>query len=39
VVGAGYTGTELVAQGTLLTAELRRAHPALRDQQITVPTP
>jgi NADH:ubiquinone reductase (H+-translocating) len=34
VVGAGYTGTELAAQGALFTAELHRAHPALRDQRI-----
>jgi NADH dehydrogenase len=34
VVGAGYTGTELTAQGALFTAELRRAHPGLRDQRI-----
>jgi NADH:ubiquinone reductase (H+-translocating) len=30
VVGAGYTGTEVAAQGALLTAELARRHPTLR---------
>jgi NADH:ubiquinone reductase (H+-translocating) len=30
VVGAGYTGTEVAAQGALLTAELARRTPALR---------
>ncbi|MFR9800986.1 NAD(P)/FAD-dependent oxidoreductase [Pseudonocardia sp. RS010] len=30
VVGAGYTGTEVAAQGVSFTAELARAHPALR---------
>jgi NADH dehydrogenase len=34
VVGAGYTGTEVVAQGSLLTAELVRQRPGLRDQPI-----
>ena len=29
VVGAGYTGTEVAAQGQLLTAELTRHHPGL----------
>jgi len=29
VVGAGYTGTEVAAQGALLTAELARNHPRL----------
>lgn len=32
VVGAGYTGTELAAQGPLLTAALARRHPSLADQ-------
>lgn len=32
VVGAGYTGTEVAAQGPLLTAALARRHPSLRDQ-------
>ena len=31
VVGAGYTGTEVTAQGALLTAALARRHPRLRD--------
>jgi NADH dehydrogenase len=34
VVGAGYTGTELAAQGPLFTAELIRAHPTLRGQPV-----
>jgi NADH dehydrogenase len=34
VVGAGYTGTEVAAQGQLLTARLIRRLPALRDQRI-----
>jgi NADH dehydrogenase len=34
VVGAGYTGTEVAAQGQLLTARLVRQLPALRDQPI-----
>jgi NADH:ubiquinone reductase (H+-translocating) len=34
VVGAGYTGTEVAAQGPLLTDALVRAHPNLRDQPI-----
>lgn len=32
VVGAGYTGTEVAAQGPLLTTALGRRHPRLRDQ-------
>jgi NADH:ubiquinone reductase (H+-translocating) len=32
VVGAGYTGTEVAAQGPLLTDALVRQHAALRDQ-------
>jgi NADH:ubiquinone reductase (H+-translocating) len=34
VVGAGYTGTEVVAQGTLMTAALARNRPGLRGQPI-----
>ncbi len=34
VVGAGYTGTEVAAQGVLLTDNLRAAHPELRDQTV-----
>ncbi|MGN6606181.1 MAG: NAD(P)/FAD-dependent oxidoreductase [Jatrophihabitans sp.] len=34
VVGAGYTGTEVAAQGELLTRRLVRQLPALRDQPI-----
>jgi NADH dehydrogenase len=34
VVGAGYTGTEVAAQGVLLTKALVRRHPGLRDQPI-----
>ncbi|HZC73187.1 MAG TPA: NAD(P)/FAD-dependent oxidoreductase [Jatrophihabitans sp.] len=34
VVGGGYTGTEVAAQGQLLTTRLRRQLPALRDQRI-----
>jgi NADH dehydrogenase len=34
VVGAGYTGTEVVAQGALLTAALRKSRPRLREQRI-----
>lgn len=32
VVGAGYTGTEVAAQGARFTAQLARAFPELRDQ-------
>ncbi|TWH18890.1 NADH dehydrogenase [Prauserella rugosa] len=32
VVGAGYTGTEVAAQGPAFTAMLARRHPELRDQ-------
>ncbi|MER7006551.1 NAD(P)/FAD-dependent oxidoreductase [Dactylosporangium sp. NPDC000555] len=31
VVGAGYTGTEVTAQGQLLTADVAARHPRLRD--------
>lgn len=34
VVGAGYTGTEVVAQGQLLTREAVRADPHLREDQV-----
>jgi NADH dehydrogenase len=34
VVGAGYTGTEVAAQGALLTAALAREHPSLRGHRI-----
>ena len=34
VVGAGYTGTEVAAQASTFTAELARAHPALRDTPV-----
>ena len=34
VVGAGYTGTALAAQGQLLTRAVARRHPGLRDQRI-----
>jgi NADH:quinone reductase (non-electrogenic) len=34
VVGAGYTGTEVAAQGPLLTRALVRRHHVLRDQQV-----
>jgi NADH:ubiquinone reductase (H+-translocating) len=34
VVGGGYTGTEVTAQGQLLTTRLTRQLPALRDQRI-----
>jgi NADH dehydrogenase len=34
VVGAGYTGTEVAAQGTLFTDELTAAHPELRGQSV-----
>jgi NADH:ubiquinone reductase (H+-translocating) len=34
VVGAGYTGTEVTAQGQLLTTRLRRRMPALASQEI-----
>jgi NADH dehydrogenase len=34
VVGAGYTGTEVTAQGQLLTSRLTRQLPALRGQRI-----
>ncbi|MET8146225.1 NAD(P)/FAD-dependent oxidoreductase [Sphaerisporangium sp. NPDC005288] len=32
VVGAGYTGTEVAAQGQLLTRDAKRRRPGLRDQ-------
>jgi NADH dehydrogenase len=34
VVGAGYTGTEVAAHGHLLTREVARRYPNLRDQRI-----
>jgi NADH dehydrogenase len=34
VVGAGYTGTEVAAQGQLLTLETRRHRPRLADQPV-----
>lgn len=34
VVGAGYTGTEVAAQGVLFTDQLRKAHRALRGQRV-----
>ncbi|MBP2366576.1 NAD(P)/FAD-dependent oxidoreductase [Pseudonocardia parietis] len=34
VVGAGYTGTEVAAQGALLTEEVARDHPELEGQPI-----
>ena len=34
VVGAGYTGTEVAAQGVLFTDGLVAAHPRLRDQPV-----
>ena len=34
VVGAGYTGTEVAAQGARFTAQLAKAYPALRDQRM-----
>jgi NADH dehydrogenase len=34
VVGAGYTGTEVAAQGQLLTRDARRHRPGLRDQPL-----
>ena len=34
VVGAGYTGTEVAAQGPLMTDALVKRHPRLRDQPI-----
>ncbi|GAA2866337.1 hypothetical protein GCM10010517_25810 [Streptosporangium fragile] len=34
VVGAGYTGTEVAAQGQLLTLDVRKRRPGLRDQPI-----
>ena len=34
VVGAGYTGTEVAAQGPLLTDTLVRQHPQLRTQRV-----
>ncbi len=34
VVGAGYTGTEVAAQGALFTDGLIAAHPVLRDQPV-----
>jgi NADH dehydrogenase len=33
VVGAGYTGTEVAAQGALMTAELARNHPRLASHE------
>lgn len=34
VVGAGYTGTEVAAQGPLFTTAIAERHPELRDQEI-----
>ena len=34
VVGAGYTGTEVAAQGVLFTDQLVAAHPVLHDQPV-----
>ncbi|GGL05680.1 hypothetical protein Sme01_56510 [Sphaerisporangium melleum] len=34
VVGAGYTGTEVAAQGQLLTLDTKARRPRLRDQQV-----
>jgi NADH dehydrogenase len=34
VVGAGYTGTEVAAQGPLFTSAVASRHPELRDQRI-----
>lgn len=34
VVGAGYTGTEVAAQGPLFTKAVAERHPELRDQEI-----
>jgi NADH:ubiquinone reductase (H+-translocating) len=34
VVGAGYTGTEVAAQGPLFTKAVAKRHPELRDQEI-----
>jgi NADH dehydrogenase len=34
VVGAGYTGTEVAAQGQLLTRDARKHRPGLRDQPL-----
>jgi NADH dehydrogenase len=34
VVGAGYTGTEVAAQGPLFTTAVAERHPELRDQKI-----
>lgn len=34
VVGAGYTGTEVAAQGPLFTDALKANHPTLRDQEV-----
>jgi NADH dehydrogenase len=34
VVGAGYTGTEVAAQGARFTAQLAKAHPSLRTQRM-----
>lgn len=34
VVGAGYTGTEMAAQGPVFTTALARRHPTLADQKI-----
>src|SRR3954470_11357079 len=34
VIGAGYTGTEVAAQGQLFTARLQRQLPALKDQPV-----
>ena len=36
VVGAGYTGTEVAAQGALMTAELARDHPRLAGHRAEV---
>jgi NADH dehydrogenase len=34
VVGAGYTGTEVAAQGPLMSAALLKQHPRLRDEPV-----
>ena len=34
VVGAGYTGTEVAAQGPLMTAALLKRHPRLQNEQV-----
>ncbi|MEU8270021.1 NAD(P)/FAD-dependent oxidoreductase [Sphaerisporangium sp. NPDC049002] len=34
VVGAGYTGTEVAAQGQLLTVDAKRHRPGLREQEL-----